>query len=85
MIEKSLRSNLENRDRYTDQIVYHLIFKNAFYSMECFVDGCTDNNKYSYIEDITDDEGEAETFMKLMAHGRVHPLHIRDMAEDYFR
>jgi hypothetical protein len=37
------------------------------------------------VEDITDDEGEAESFLRLMAKGKVFPVHINDMAIDYFR
>ncbi len=84
MIEQSLKLNttimVDN-----NQIVYHLIFKNAFYSIECYIEGSERNKRsYCYIEDITDDEGEAEIFLKLMIKGKVLPLHIKDMAEDYF-
>jgi hypothetical protein len=65
-------------------VVYNLIFKNALYSFECYREGCDMHNNYCYIEILTEDEGEAETFLKLMAKGRVFPVHIKDIAEDYF-
>ena len=68
------------------QVVYNLIFKNTLYSIECYKeDYDMDNNvNYCLIEDITDDEGEAETFLRMMAKGKVYPVHISAMAEDYF-
>lgn len=69
------------------QVVYNLIFKNALYSLECYKEGNnkTDLNNYCLIEDITDDEGEAEAFLYTMVKGKVFPIHIKDMVEDYFR
>lgn len=66
------------------QLVYRLIFKNALYSIECFVEGSKDKKNYCYIEDITDDEGEAEDFLKKIVKGKVFPIHIKDMVEDCF-
>lgn len=66
------------------QVVYNLIFENALYSLECYKDGSNDRKNYCYIENITDDEGEAEAFLKQLAKGQVLPIHIKDMAEDYF-
>lgn len=68
------------------QVIYNLIFKNALYSLECFVSGSTqkDVNHYYLAENITDDEGEAEMFLRKMAKGKVLPVHIKDMVEDYF-
>lgn len=67
------------------QVVYKLFFKNAYYSLECYREGMEGKRNYCYIENLTDDEGEAEAFLKLMAKGKVFPVHIKDMAEDYFR
>ncbi len=66
------------------KVVYSLIFKNALYSIECFIEGGKDRKNYCLIENITEDEGEAEAFLHMMAKGRVHPVHMKDMAEDYF-
>jgi hypothetical protein len=66
------------------RVVYKLIFKNAYYGLECYKEGIRGENNYCYIENLTDDEGEAEAFLKLMAKGKVFPVHIKDMAEDYF-
>lgn len=67
-------------------VVYNLIFRNALYSIECYKEGSQsrDINNYSFVEDLTDDEGEAEAFLHLMAKGKVLPVHIYDMAKDYF-
>lgn len=66
------------------QVVYSVFFKNAYYSMECYREGIDDNKNYCYIENLTDDEGEAETFLQLMTNGKVYPVHIKEIAEDYF-
>jgi hypothetical protein len=91
MIEHSLKSKTKKVSVGNVQVVYNLIFKNAFYSFECYIensDKTKDNfhteNNYSYIENITDDEGEAELFLTQMVKGKVHPIHIKDMAKDYF-
>jgi hypothetical protein len=65
-------------------IVYHLSFRNALYSLECYREGLEGQKNYCYIENLTDDEGEAEAFLQLIAKGKVFPVHIRDLAEDYF-
>lgn len=85
MIEKSLKSRIKRTKAEDIQVVYHLIFKNALYSLECFVDSSENDKDYCYIEDMTDDEGEAEAFLKLIAKGKVLPIHIKDMVGDYFR
>lgn len=86
MIAQSLKSNTRiTKTEYTG-IIYNLIFKNALYSLECYMEGGnqSDPNQHCLMEDITEDEGEAETFLTLMARGKVFPVHIKDMAEDYF-
>lgn len=85
MIEKSQRLSLKNTKAEEIQIIYRIVFKNALYSLECYVEGSEDKKNYCYIEDITDDEGEAEAFLKQMVKGKVLPVHIKDMAQDYFR
>lgn len=69
------------------QIVYNLIFKNTLYSLECYKVGAdvNDLNNYYLLEDITDDEGEAEMFLKRLEKGKAFPVHIKDLAEDFFR
>lgn len=84
MIEQIQRSSSKNTKAENIQVVYHLFFKNALYSIECLVEDSDDRKDYCYIEDVTDDEGEAETFLKLMVKGKVLPVHIKDMAIDYF-
>ena len=71
------------RDKET-KVVYNLIFKNALYSLECYIAGNGKNKNYCYLENITEDEGEAETFLQQMANGKVLPIHMKDMVEDYF-
>lgn len=86
LITQSLRTNTRIVKTENVQVVYNLIFKNALYSFECYKDGSDKMapDQYSYVEDITDDEGEAEAFLNLIAKGKVFPVHIRDMVEDYF-
>lgn len=69
------------------QIVYNLIFKNALYSLECYKVGSNDNklNNYSLVENITDDEGEAEMFLKRLEKGKAFPVHIKDLVEDFLK
>lgn len=87
MIELSLKSNSKVEKSENIQVVYNLIFKNALYSLECYKEGSNkeDLNNYCFIEEITDDEGEAEAFLHIMAKGKVFPVHIKDMVEDYFQ
>ncbi len=66
------------------QIIYHLIFKNALYSFESYIEGSEDRINYCYIENFTEDEEEANIFLKLMTNGKVFPVHIKDLVEDYF-
>ena len=87
VVEQSLKSSTKVIKTENVQVVYNLIFKNALYSIECYKDGSSrkNPNEYCYLEDITDDEGEAEIFLYQMAKGKVFPLHIIDMVEDYFK
>jgi hypothetical protein len=86
MVEQTLKSNTRTILTEDIEVVYNLIFKNALYSLECYkVDSDhSEPSNYSIVEDITDDEGEAEAFLHLMANGKVLPVHIFDMAQDYF-
>lgn len=86
MVEHMLESNTKTILTEDINVVYNLIFRNALYSIECYKDGgqSRDINCYSFVEDLTDDEGEAEAFIRLMAKGKVFPVHIYDMAKDYF-
>lgn len=83
MIEQVLKSNTKRTNMEDIQVVYRVLFKNALYSMECYVEGNTDKNNYCYIENITEDEGEAETFLKLISNEKVLPVHVKDIAEDF--
>lgn len=84
MIEQALKSNTVKISVEDIQVVYNLIFKNALYSLECYIEGSSNKKNYCCVEDITDDEGEAEMFLKHMVKGEVLPIHIKDIAEDYF-
>ena len=86
MIEHLLKSNTKTIRTDNIEVVYNLIFRNALYSIECYKEGkeLSNQNNYCYVEDVTDDEGEAESFLHLMARGKVFPVHINDMAVDYF-
>ncbi|MDF2942049.1 MAG: hypothetical protein K0S01_907 [Herbinix sp.] len=86
MIEQ-LRSNTKTIKTENIEVVYNLIFKNALYSLECYKEGVNkeNTNNYCLLEDMTDDEGEAEAFLHRMARGKVFPVHIKDIAEDYFQ
>ena len=70
-----------------EKVVYNLIFKDAFYSLGCYIEGKDKEEllNYSIAENITDDEGEAEFFLKSIIKGKVLPIHIKDVAQDYFR
>ena len=69
------------------EIIYNLIFQNALYSLECIrVDGNENKpNNYCFIENVTEDETEAENCLRILAKGRVFPVHIKDIIEDYFK
>ena len=66
------------------KVIYNLFFKNALYSLECFRKGDSGRSNYCYLENFTDDEGEAETFLKKIFNGQVLPIQIKEIAEDYF-
>lgn len=68
------------------EVVYNLIFNNALYSLECIRSNgiVNDPNYYCYVENITEDETEAETFLHTLAKGKVLPVHIKDLVSDYF-
>lgn len=84
MTLQSLNTYKKNYKDEDTKIVYDLIFKNALYSFECYREGSTELFDYCYLENFTEDEGEAETFLKRMIKGRVQPVHIKDIAQDYF-
>lgn len=70
----------------TDSLVYNLYFKNALYSLECkkqTMEKPNERNCY-YLEEFTEDEGEAEYFFHRITEGRVYPIHVRDIALDMF-
>lgn len=87
MIEQSLKYITKKVQAGNLQVIYNLIFSNALYSLECYKDGCSlqDPNNYYFVEDITEDEGEADDFLDLLVKGKVAPVHINDIVEDYFQ
>lgn len=84
MAEQMLKAISRTVKEDSNSTVYRLIFKNALYSIECYRESKDGDNNYCFIENLTEDEGEAETFLQLISNGKVHPVHIRDLAEDYF-
>lgn len=84
MIEQLQSTYIKTIKDENTKVVYKLIFKNALYSFECFKESGKEQTNYSYIENLTDDEGEAEFFLKLIAKAQVAPIHMKDMAKDYF-
>lgn len=86
VLELLLKPNQKIVEFDNCKVVYNLIFKNALYSFECYKEGTNKNDltNYCYIENFTEDEGEAETFLISMVKGKVFPVHIKDMIEDYF-
>jgi hypothetical protein len=87
-VMQSLRTITTSVHEMDNEIVYNLIFKNALYSLECIVEGGNSNNKssnYCFVENITEDEGEAEVFLRRLIKGKVFPVHIKDLVEDYFK
>ncbi len=86
MVEFLLKSDTRTVWQENTRIVYKLIFRNALYSIECYKEDSdlSNPNNYCLVENITDDEGEAESFLKIMARGKVSPVHIHDMAVDHF-
>lgn len=86
MILQSLKSCKRIIRTKNVKIVYKLIFQNTLYSLECYKEGSNkeDLNNYCLVENVTDDEGEAEAFLRYMAKGNVFPVHIKDTVDDYF-
>lgn len=81
-----LRSITTSARKSEVEITYNLIFQNALYSLECIRVGSNDKetNNYCFVENITEDEGEAEVFLQRLVSGKVFPVHIMDLVEDYF-
>lgn len=85
MKEQSLYTYERTIKDERNHVVYSLTFKNALYSLESYKEDLDEPEKhYCYIENLTDDEGEAETFQKMLVKGKVSPLHIKDFVIDYF-
>lgn len=86
MIKHTLKTKIQLDTTEHVEVYYNLIFKNALYSLECYkgrmVNRCPNN--YCIVENITDDEEQAEEFLSLMADDKVMPVHINDIAEDFF-
>lgn len=84
-IMQSLRTKTTSVRENEFEIVYNLIFSNALYSLECIRVGDNEGpNNYCFAENITEDEGEAEVFLQKLSKGKVFPVHIKDLVEDYF-
>lgn len=86
MLIQSQKVKINTMNEARVDVVYNLIFKNALYSLECLkLNGNKQNSRdYCFVENITEDEGEAEVFLQLMRNGMVLPVHISDLVEDYF-
>lgn len=84
---QTLRAKTTTDKKKEIEIIYNLIFQNAFYSLECMRAGGSKNepDNYCFIENITEDETEAETCLQTLAKGKVFPVHIKDVIEDYFK
>lgn len=83
MYTRKLKSYIVNVDDL--QLVYNLIFQNALYCFECYKQGYSkDDENYSFVYNVTEDEGEAEELLDTIVMGRVYPVHIKEIAEDYF-
>ena len=84
MLGQSLKTVIRTTKTEDIELVYNLHFRNTLYSIECYKDGCTNDNPINYylLEDITDDEGEAEDLLNILAKGKVFPIHIKEIVED---
>lgn len=83
---QSLRTITTSSRENEVEIIYNLIFKNTLYSLECRRVGGNDSgpNNYCFLENITEDEGEAEDFLQRLVKGKAFPVHIKDLVDDYF-
>lgn len=83
---QSLKTKTTSDKNKEVEIVYNLIFQNALYSLECIRTGGNPDkpNQYCFVENITEDETEAETCLYILSKGKVSPVHIKDVIEDYF-
>jgi len=84
---KSIITKTVAAGRKEEEVIYNLIFRNALYSLECIRVGSNENepNHYCYVENITEDETEAENCLRILARGKVMPVHINDVIEDYLK
>ena len=84
MAEQSHNTYRKTTKDKDTEVVYNLIFKNALYSVESYRVGSFKHWDYCYLENITEDEGEAETFLLTLIKEKVSPIHMMDIAEDFF-
>ena len=84
VIEHSIKCITKKAEVKNIKIVYNLLFTNAYYSLECYKEesDIKDPINYCFVEDFTEDEGEAQAFLIQMAKGKVYPVHIKDLVED---
>jgi len=82
---QSIRTKTVYERKREVEIIYNLIFQNALYSLECKRVGSSyiEANNYCFIENISEDETEAENCLQILAKGKVFPVHIKDVIEDY--
>jgi len=85
MTQESHKILIKTKTNEDPRIVYSVIFRNAYYDLECYKVDWKEKKDYCYIESLTDDEGEAETFLQMISRGKAYPVHIHDLAEDYFQ
>lgn len=87
MIGMPVRVSTTTTNNKEIQVEYKLILKNALYSLESYKyeGNMEDPTNYCLVEDFTDDEGEAEAFLQRMVKGKVFPVHIKDLVDDFFR
>lgn len=83
---QTIRSKTVYERKKDVELIYNLIFQNALYSIECIRVGgsVNEDNDYCFIENITDDETDAEYGLHTLAKGKVFPVHIKDVIDDLF-
>lgn len=86
MTDISLSSDVIYYQEKHTKIIYHLFEHDHHFGIECYKSHCNKSNpmNYCFVDNITEDEDEAKHFVQDICNRQVFPLHIADIATDYF-
>lgn len=86
MTDISLSTDVTYEKEKHSKITYHLFEHNHHYAVECYRAHSDKKNPKNYciLENLTEDEEKANEFIQILYQDQVLPLHIADVASDFF-